>query len=214
MNADRIASSYRWLEYAAFGLALEKARFDFLSHAAAARRVLILGEGDGRFLARLLLSNRNSCVAVIESSGRMIQLARSRVAPDDRLRVEFHQIDAVAQPLPSGPFDCVVSHFFLDILNCHDAEAVIGKVSAQLSPGASWLVSEFQEPSDGVPRLHARLWLAAMYGFFSMTTGLRASRLPPYRKMLERRGLAEVDHRERRFGLIRSQVWGKRSNWQ
>ena len=58
MNADPIASSYRWLEYAAFGLALEHARFDFLSHAAAARRVLILGEGDGRFLARLLRCNR------------------------------------------------------------------------------------------------------------------------------------------------------------
>ena len=52
MNADRIARSYRWLEYAAFGVALERARFDFLRCAAEARRVLILGEGDGRFLAR------------------------------------------------------------------------------------------------------------------------------------------------------------------
>jgi ubiquinone/menaquinone biosynthesis C-methylase UbiE len=207
MNADRIASSYRWLEYAAFGLALEKARYDFLSHAAAARRVLILGEGDGRFLARLLRCNRNVSVAVIESSARMIQLARSRVAPGDRFRVEFHQIDAVAHPLPSGPFDCVVSHFFLDILSCRDAEAVIGKVSAQLSPGAKWLVSEFQEPPSGVRHLHARVWLFAMYGFFAMTTGLRAAKLPPYRDILQRRGLAEIEHRERRFGLIRSQVW-------
>jgi ubiquinone/menaquinone biosynthesis C-methylase UbiE len=207
MNADRIASSYRWLEYAAFGLALEKARYDFLSHAAAARRVLILGEGDGRFLARLLRCNRNVSVAVIESSARMIQLARSRVAPGDRFRVEFHQIDAVAHPLPSGPFDCVVSHFFLDILSCRDAEAVIGKVSAQLSPGAKWLVSEFQEPHNRVRRLHARLWLFAMYGFFTMTTGLRAAKLPPYRDILQSCGLAEIDYRERRFGLIRSQVW-------
>ena len=62
MNADRIASGYRWLEYAAFGLALEQARFDFLSRAAGARRVLILGEGDGRFLARLL-DESAACVA-------------------------------------------------------------------------------------------------------------------------------------------------------
>ena len=89
---------------------------------------------------------------------------------------------------------------------------VIGKVSAQLSPGANWLVSEFQEPPSGVRHLHARLWLFAMYGFFSMTTGLSATKLPPYRDMLQRRGLAEIDHRERRFGLIRSQVWCKRSN--
>jgi len=212
MNADRIASGYRWLEYAAFGPALEKARFDFLSHAADVRRVLILGEGDGRFLARLLRCNRNASVAVVETSGRMIALARARVTPGDRWRVEFHQIDAVAQPLPAGPFDCVVSHFFLDILNCRDAEAAIGKVSALLAPGARWLVSEFQEPPAGVRRLHARLWLAAMYGFFSMTTGLRASKLPPYRKMLAGYGLVEIDHRERRLGLIRSQVWALRGS--
>lgn len=214
MNADRIARSYRWLEYAAFGLALEKARVDFLSHAAAARRVLILGEGDGRFLARLLCCNRNASVAVVESSARMIQLARSRVTPGDRSRVEFHRIDAVAHPLPAGPFDCVVSHFFLDILNGREADAVIGKVGALLSPGAHWLVSEFQEPPDGVRNLHARIWLGAMYGFFSMTTGVSAAKLPPYRNMLERRGLAEIEHRERRFGLIRSQVWGKHFDWQ
>jgi ubiquinone/menaquinone biosynthesis C-methylase UbiE len=209
MNADRIASSYRWLEYAAFGPALDEARFDFLSHAARARRVLILGEGDGRFLERLLRCNRNASIAVVESSGRMIQLGRQRVTTGDRSRVEFHPIDAVTNPLPAGPFDCVVSHFFLDILNCRDAETVIGKVCALLSPGAGWLVSEFQQPAGGVRGLHARLWLGAMYAFFSMTTGLRASRLPPYRKMLERRGLVEIEHRERRFGLIRSQVWGK-----
>jgi spermidine synthase len=55
MNADRIAvaATGGWSTQL-FGLALEHARFDFLSHAAEARRVLILGEGDGRFLARLL----------------------------------------------------------------------------------------------------------------------------------------------------------------
>ena len=173
MNADRIASSYRWLEYAAFGLALEKARCDFLLHATAAPRVLILGEGDGRFLARLLRCNRPANVAVVESSGRMIQLARQRVPVCERPRVEFYQIDAAGGPLPDGPFDLAVSHFFLDVLNCRDAEAVISNVSALLSPGAGWLVSEFQEPPGRVRGRHARLWLHAMYGFFSVTSALR-----------------------------------------
>jgi ubiquinone/menaquinone biosynthesis C-methylase UbiE len=209
MNADGIASSYRWLEYAAFGLALENARCDFLSHAAAARRVLILGEGDGRFLAQFLRRNRQANVAVIESSGRMIQLARSRVPASEESRVEFHQMDAVALPLPDGPFDLVVCHFFLDILNCRDAETVICRVSAMLSPEAEWLLSEFEEPRGVVRRLHARLWLRSMYAFFSMTTGLDVSKLPPYRRMLEQSGLTEIEYRERRFGLIRSQVWRK-----
>jgi ubiquinone/menaquinone biosynthesis C-methylase UbiE len=209
MNADRIASSYRWLEYAAFGLALEQARFDFISHAARARRVLILGEGDGRFLARLLGCNRYASVAVVESSARMIQMARERVPPAELSRVEFHHIDAVTQALPPGPFDLAVTHFFMDTLNCRDAEAVIFKVNMLLSPGARWLVSEFQEPLEGVRRLHAQLWLRVMYNFFSMTTGLKVSKLPPYREVLVRAGLAEIEHRERRLGLIRSQLWRK-----
>jgi ubiquinone/menaquinone biosynthesis C-methylase UbiE len=209
VNADRIAVNYRWLEYAAFGLDLERARFHFLSHAARASSVLILGEGDGRFLARLLKCNRRTRVAVIESSARMIELARRRVPECERSRVQFHQIDAVGHAMPDGPFDLVVSHFFLDILNWRDAEAVILKVSALLTPGAIWLVSEFQEPRGGVRRLHARLWLAAMYCFFRMTTGLRVLKLPPYRELLARGGLDEITHSERRLGLIRSQVWRK-----
>ena len=210
MNADRIAASYRWLEYAAFALALEHARFDFLSHASAATRVLILGEGDGRFLARLLESNRRASVAVVDSSARMIELARQRVPVGERSRVEFHQMDGVAGDLPRGPFDLVVSHFFLDSLNCRDTEAVICKVSALLAPGAYWLVSEFQEPQGGLRGLHAKLWLRTMYAFFALTTGLRASKLPPYRDILVSQGLAEIQYRERRLGLIRSQVWAVR----
>ncbi len=210
MNADRVARSYRWLEYAAFGQALEQARFDFLSHAAEAHRVLILGEGDGRFLARLLRSNRHASVAVIETSARMIDLARKRVLPDERSRVEFHQIDAVADCWPEGPFDLAITHFFLDILDCRDAEAVILKVDAVLAPGAGWLVSEFQEPHGNFRRWHARLWLRAMYWFFRAATGVRVSKLPPYRDLLKRSGFAEIDYRERRLALIRSQVWRKR----
>jgi ubiquinone/menaquinone biosynthesis C-methylase UbiE len=209
MNADRIAGSYRWLEYAAFGLALERARLDFLSHAAEARRVLILGEGDGRFLARLLGSNGRASITVIETSARMIDLARQRVPSSERSRVEFHQMDAVAGGWPDGPFDLAVSHFFLDTLDCRDAEAVILKVAALLTPGAGWLVSEFQEPSSGVRQLHSRLWLRAMYAFFWATTGLHVSKLPPYRDFLKRSGLTEIGYRERRLGLIRSQVWCK-----
>jgi ubiquinone/menaquinone biosynthesis C-methylase UbiE len=211
MNFDRIAGSYRWLEYAAFGRALEHARFDFLSRAAEARCVLILGGGDGRFLAQLLCRNRRASVAVIETSARMIQLARERLPPAERSRVAFHQIDAVAGPWPDGPFDLSVSHFFLDCLDYRAAEAVILKMSALLTPGAVWLVSEFQEPPGPIRHLHARLWLGAMYRFFSMATGLRASRLPPYRELLTRRGLEEIEHGERRFGLIRSQVWRRRA---
>ena len=105
-----------------------------------------------------------------------------------------------------------MTHFFLDTLDCRDAEALIAKVSTiLLAPGAIWLVSEFQVPAGGVRRLHARLWLRAMYGFFSVATGLRTRNLPPYRDLLQRFGFAEIEYRERRLGVIRSQVWRKQT---
>src|SRR5579862_867263 len=171
MNADQIASSYRWLEYAAFGRELERARVDFLPHCEAARQVLILGEGDGRFLARLLQCNREASVVVIESSQRMIELARRRIPHRERSRVQFHQLHAGAHALPEAPYDLVITHFFLDLFSSAEAEAMIHKVNAALQPGAIWLLSEFQEPPGALRRQHARLWLAAMYGFFSLTTG-------------------------------------------
>ena len=45
-----------------------------------------------------------------------------------------------------------------------------------------------------------------MYSFFSVTTGIGVSKLPPYRDVLVRYGFAEIEHRERRLGLIRSQL--------
>ena len=51
MNCDGIARCYRWLEYGMFGRALEQTRLEYLELAANARHCLILGDGDGRFLA-------------------------------------------------------------------------------------------------------------------------------------------------------------------
>jgi len=209
MNADPLAASYRWLEYAAFGRALERCRFDFLSRAVTARRVLILGEGDGRFLTRLVECNRHAEIVAIDSSARMLDLARRRISSGAHERVAFHQLDALASPLPAGAFDLAVTQFFLDCFDWGGVAAIISKVNAVLKPGALWLVGEFQTPEHGWRRIHAQLWLNTMYRFFGVTTGLRTSALPDYRALLIASGFAELERRERRNGLIVSQVWRK-----
>ena len=50
---DRLARSYRTLELLAFGRDLERARFAWLPALADRKSILVLGEGDGRCLARL-----------------------------------------------------------------------------------------------------------------------------------------------------------------
>ena len=194
MNADPIARAYRWIEYAAFGRSLERCRFATLPFTAETRTVLILGEGDGRFLARLLRGNARATVDVIDASARMLELARGRV-PDG--------------PAGSDSYELIVTNFFLNCFSPVTAAALIAKWAGVLKPGGLWLVGEFNEPESGIRRLHARVWRVALYRFFQLTTKLEASRLPPYTTLLASANLALVERNESRFGLMISQVWRK-----
>ncbi len=57
MNCDLIAPHYWWIERLGMGRALERRRTCFLPELEQARRALVLGDGDGRFLRELLRRN-------------------------------------------------------------------------------------------------------------------------------------------------------------
>ncbi|MGC2504632.1 MAG: class I SAM-dependent methyltransferase, partial [Silvibacterium sp.] len=111
---DRIARPYRWLEYLSFGPMLERVRFSRIPQLAGTRRALVLGDGDGRFLARLLASNPSLQAEVVDQSPAMLRLLEHRAtAAGAGHRVHIHQSDARAFQ-PTGPYDLVITHFFLD----------------------------------------------------------------------------------------------------
>ena len=95
MNADGLAAWYRWIEYAAFGRALERSRFEFLNRLAGARRILILGEGDGRTLSSLSRVAGEARIDLVELSAGMIALARADVGSQvaDRVRFVLAQVE-------------------------------------------------------------------------------------------------------------------------
>lgn len=207
MNADPLARAYRWFEYAAFAGALERCRFFFLPRMRQSHRVLILGEGDGRFLARLLARNAHTTVDVVDRSAGMIGQARRRVRPADTNRVRFLQGDALTCLFPQKPYDMVVTHFFLDCLSAAEVERLCGKIREVLAEDGAWIVSEFQIPQKGWSRWHARLWVRTMYWFFAWTTGLAVRTLPPYSRILQSNGFALTGSRHWRFGLIASECY-------
>src|SRR5437660_724241 len=59
-NFSFIARPYRFLEHLALGRALERTRLHFLSAVSHQAQALVLGDGDGRFLARLLTRLRTT----------------------------------------------------------------------------------------------------------------------------------------------------------
>jgi SAM-dependent methyltransferase len=205
MRIGSLARWYRWIEYAAFGRALERRRFAFLSRLAPSRRVLILGEGDGRTLARLLTLAPLAHCDVVESSPEMIALARRRTGNSDR--VAFHCQDARTTTWPTAHYDAIVTHFFLDCFTEEEARNLIQRLAATLKPDGTWLISEFAIPGAGWRRLHAHAWIGTMYRFFRATTGLRTSALPPIEALMKEAGMQRVAQEKKRAGLLVSEVW-------
>jgi SAM-dependent methyltransferase len=203
---DRIARPYRWLEYLSFGPMLERCRFYRLPELTDARRALVLGDGDGRFLVRLLKSNPQLSADAVDLSPTMLRLLSNRVALAGVLdRVTLYCVDAREFILP-GSYDLVVTHFFLDCLTMEDLHALAGRIRGHLTPGARWVVSEFAIPS-GVASLPARFILSTLYAAFALLTGLETRRLPDYPAALRSAGLLLLGRHRWLGGLLVSEIW-------
>ncbi|MBV8843408.1 MAG: class I SAM-dependent methyltransferase [Bryobacterales bacterium] len=208
MNCDRIARLYRCFEYAAFGRELERRRFHYLRDVDGARNVLMVGEGDGRFLARFARVNPQSSIWYIDSSARMLELARARAG---KRGICYSLGDALAMPLPNCGCDLVVTHFFLDCFNAEQQETVIARLANASSCDSKWLISEFRQPASGPAASWARVWLRLLYCFFGVATHLRTRSLADHRPILARYGFRLESEEISRFGLLTSELWARHS---
>ncbi len=211
MNCDRIAPWYRFFEYGAFGRKLERRRFEFLTAGASARHVLMLGEGDGRFLQAFRRLNPEATVDYVDSSQTMLSLAKERSGADGR--VCFHHADALCWTPPRSDYDLIVTHFFLDCFNEHDLTQLIGTIATR-APNAAWIISDFHQPEAGLSALRAAFWLRLLYSFFHITTGLETQTLADYQAPLAANGF----HLDRKVtaeaGLLVSELWRRSATIQ
>ena len=77
-NFDRVARVYRWAEYLSLGPLLQRTRTHFLPQLATSKRAFVLGDGDGRFLCKLLAQNKDLYATTVDSSAQMLALLRAR----------------------------------------------------------------------------------------------------------------------------------------
>ena len=204
MSFDRVAPHYRWLETVAFGKQLQQARVAFVGEIGRPHRVLIVGEGNGRFLAELLRVHPCLQVDCIEASTRMIALAHREL---EESRVNFIQADIQATLLPAQHYDVIVTHFFLDCFVEKTLAMVIAKLANAATPQARWLVADFCEPGKGWRRLRARFLIAMMYSFFRAIAGIEARRLVDYRPFLRAQGFVLTEATLSPNEMIRSELW-------
>jgi tRNA (cmo5U34)-methyltransferase len=120
------------------------------------RRVLDLGTGDGRLLARLL-DDRPEMVGVgFDFSQLMLEAAGRRFAGEER--IELVELD-LAEPLPPcGRFDAVVSSLAIHHLEHERKRSLYGEVFDLLEPGG--VFANFEHVASPSHRLHLAFFAA------------------------------------------------------
>ena len=206
---SRLAHIYRWLEWCSFGPVLWHCRCAFLAEMKSSRAALIIGDGDGRFTARLLEENPQITVEAIDSCASMLrQVIQHAGRNADRVRVQL--ADARQLNLTPRKFDLVATHFFLDCLTTAEVEDLAMRLRGIMPHDAAWVVSEFAVPDNWYGRLIARPLVTALYVAFGFLTGLTIRRLPAYREALQRAGFTLAKQRKRLGGLLVSELWQPR----
>lgn len=205
-NFNRLARSYRWMERLTFGNALWRCRCAFLDEMRGAAVAVALGDGDGRFTARLLAVNPTIHVDTVDSSDAMLrQLLRN--AGSFRDRVHTHCVDLRAWEPEQSDYDLIVTHFVLDCLTTEEVATLAQRLCACSTPDAKWLISEFAAPKNWFGALIARPLIGSLYIGFRILTGLRVASLPEYRTALRHAGFVLSEERTRLRGLLVSELW-------
>ncbi len=203
MNCDRIARWYALLEHAAFGWALERCRTRYLPEITCARRILALGDGDGRALVALLKACPDAQIDYVDLSAQMLALARQRTGANPR--VTFLQADARMVPLPDQAYDAIITHFFLDCFDDQNAPHLIDRVAQAAAPNARWIVSEFR-----AEQWWSRAVVRTLYLLFKLTTSLQTRRLPGYSRSVHAAGFHCSQRETSAGGLLVSELWVRR----
>jgi SAM-dependent methyltransferase len=205
-NFNHLAHIYRWAEWFTFGPTLSQCRGAFLPAMKSRQSALVIGDGDGRFTARLLQQNSRIVVDALDASEAMLQELKRRAARHAS-RINTLNLDA-REFIPPGPhYDLIATHFFLDCLTTDEVARLAARLRQGVTEGALWVVSDFAVPRTRYAQLAARLLVSALYRAFGILTGLRIRQLPEHATALAQSGFRLMQRRERLGGLLASELW-------
>lgn len=189
MGFNLLARPYRFLECAVFGDRLQRARCAHIESFLEAERILLLGEGDGRFLEMLLMAGCGADIICCDISTTMLGLARKRAGKkEDKVRFIAGDIRNLHLPEDFRP-DVVGAHFFLDCFSERELVDIVRNIEAVSMPGGKVVVTDFKLPEGNrLWRFRSRLLITLMLLFFRVFAGISARRLPDLHRLLTRQG--------------------------
>jgi hypothetical protein len=205
-----LARLYRWMEFCTFGPFLSLTRGTFLDRLTHVRHALVLGDGDGRFTARLIRENSDVIVDAVDASGAMLDSLLRRTKPHaDRVRVQLADVRTweTSAPVLGFRYDLIATHFFLDCLSTPEVRELARRLRGAASPDALWVVSEFAVPQGWLGWLIARPVVGTLYFGFGLLTGLVTRTLPDHGSALRDVGFTLLERRSRLGGLLIAELW-------
>ncbi|SHL48287.1 class I SAM-dependent methyltransferase [Hymenobacter psychrotolerans] len=204
---DRVAAFYDPLARLVFGGALQQAQLAALEAGLpeGAPVVLLIGGGTGWVLPQVLRRRPQARVVYLEASPEMLarsQALLAQVLPAAMAQVEF-RLGTEAALARGEAFDAVLTFFFLDLFEPQRLRQLMARLDAVRRPEAPWLLADFAAPR----RWWHRGLLAAMYGFFRLTTGISGRHRPPIQDELARLQLRRSNHTAFFGGMVEAEVW-------
>ncbi|TGE25434.1 class I SAM-dependent methyltransferase [Hymenobacter aquaticus] len=204
---DRVAAFYDPLARLVFGDALRRAQQWALQALPAGRpRVLIIGGGTGWVLGEVLQRQPEARVLYLEASAVMLAKSREtllRQHPQRAGQVEF-RLGTEQALQATESFDAIITFFFLDLFAPERLRAILSRLNQARRPAAPWLVADFRPARP----LWQRGLLAAMYGFFRLTTGISGRQMPDLGRELAAFGLRRQQQQLFFRGMVEGAVFG------
>ncbi len=105
-----------------------------------------------------------------------------------------------------GPYDLIVSHFFLDCVTTGQVEQLVRRL-VEVAPKARWVISEFRIPADGTAHTAGKFLVGFLYRVFRWFTGLQVNRLSDYPEVLSEAGFERRRCCSTLSGILVSELW-------
>lgn len=208
MTFDRLAPFYPAMESIAAGGKLQRCRLAFLDEIPAPRRVLLAGEGHGRFLTECTRRFPEAEIVVVDASARMLEIAMRKPGAS---RVEFIHSDLLEWQPQEGDFDLIVTHFFLDCFPADSLATIVARLAGLAAGDAHWLLADFQIAPTRMAGLRCRVIVALLYRFFRITCGLHADALVSPDADLIKSGFLRHRRITTELDLLKSEWWRRTS---
>ena len=207
MSFDRVANYYQWMEKIVFRTDLEKVRNFHLSLVRDAESILILGDGDGRFLKNISEIGTDAQIVSVDSSSEMIRLSQSRIHSTEL------DVRHVCQDLQDFEFtenfrpDLIFAHFFLDCFSENEVILIVNRLSKLSLKSTKLVISDFFTRKKVCFRNLSKHTYICNDSFFRLFCRISAKKLPNIPKIMRSTGWTCIAHKNLRDGFINSWVW-------